>query len=223
MKSDLFEGCNDQRVPPAEFKEMFCKRCRNQDCVNAGWASASFDERMRTQVDRLLINPRQARPEDTQFDPLRAMHFVEVAAAIVLARRADPWAGPGVHLAEPDPATVTSQMVEDAVSKLAEARGRKPTAPTLIGVEVDVAVAVEPELQPPPRVESAPTRPRDSLALPVAKSPTLGVNTDFPDDGVMIGGGPLSPSRSSTSVPDPWAPQPKMNVVPRGAKIKMGE
>ena len=220
MKSDLFDGCNDQRVPPAEFKEMFCKRCRNQDCVNAGWASASFDERMRTQVDRLLINPRQARPEDTQFDPIRAMHFVEVAAAIVLARRADPWAGPGVHLAEPDPATVTSQVVEDAVLKLAEARGRKPLASTSIGIEMEMEV--EPELQPPPRVDPAPTRPMDSLAVPVAKSPTLGVNTDFPDDGVMIGGGPLSPSMT-TSVLDPWAPKPKMNVVPRGAKIKMGE
>lgn len=211
MKRDLFDGCNDQRVPPAEFKEMFCKRCRNQECVNAGWATATFDERVRTQVDRLLINPHQARPEDTRFNSIRAMNFVEVAAAIALARRADPWAGPGVHLAEPDPETAKSQVVEEAVSKLAEARGRKPPAPTAIAVEEE-----KPELLSPP---PAPAPPPPPVKPPVSPR----VNTDFPEEGMMIGGGPTPTPGVAAPPTDPWAPKPKQNVVARGAKIKMGE
>lgn len=213
MKPDLLDECNDQKIPPRDFKETFCKRCRNQNCVNAGWASASFDERVRTQVDRLLVNPLQARPEDTRFDPIRAMHFVEVAAAISLARRADPWAGPGVHLAEPDPETAKSQVVEEAVSRLAEARGKKP-APTVI--------AVEEEKPLPPMPPAAPIP-----AKPVAVAPVAAINTEFPEEGVMIGGGPVTPPKMGVSQmrpeADPWAPKPKENIVQRGAKIRMGE
>lgn len=36
----MLNECNDQKVPPREFKEMFCKRCRNQTCANAGWSSS---------------------------------------------------------------------------------------------------------------------------------------------------------------------------------------
>ena len=220
MKSDLLNECNDQKVPPRDFKETFCKRCRNQNCVNAGWAISTFEERVRTQVDRLLVNPRLARPEDTRFDPIRAMHFVEVAAAISLARRADPWAGPGVHLAEPDPETAKSQVVEEAVSRLSEVRGKRP-APTVITVEEEKPLpepAPEPPLSPTPvitapRQDPAPVSPK--VAVPL-------INTDFPEEGLMIGGGkaPTSPTKVDA---DPWAPKPKEKVVPRGTKIRMGE
>jgi hypothetical protein len=223
VKPDLLNECNDQKVPPREFKEMFCKRCRNQTCANAGWSSSPFDERVRTQVDRLLINPFQARPEDTRFDPIRAMHFVEVAAAIAIARRADPWAGPGVHLAELNPETVKSQVVEEAVSKLAEARGRGSPAPTAVTVEVE-----EPLVPTEPVTEKAPeppvvTRPAPAVKpLPVVnpRAPEM-INTSFPEEGMMIGGGPSSPKVPAEE--DPWAPKPKLIVVPLGAKIRMGE
>jgi hypothetical protein len=217
MKRDLFDGCNDQKIPPAEFKGIFCQRCRNQECVNAGWASATFDERVRTQVDRLLINPRLARPEDTRFDPIRAMNFVEVAAALSLARRADPWAGPGVHLAEPDPETAKAQVVEEAVSRLAEARGRKPPVPTSVSVEVEEPVVKQelPTVEAPP----PPVAPKAPVKAPVMPA----VNTDFPEEGVMLGGGTVPSPGASRAPEDPWAPKPKVNVVARGAKIKMGE
>lgn len=216
MKPDLLSECNDQKIPPRDFKETFCKRCRNQNCVNAGWASSSFDERVRTQVDRLLVNPLQARPEDTRFDPIRAMHFVEVAAAISLARRADPWAGPGVHLAEPDPETAKSQVVEDAVFRLSEARGKKPPAPTVIAIETegvpDPVPVAEPEPPPAPRPQT-----------PANLKPLLTINTEFPDEGVMIGGGRAPADHYPARGEDPWAPKPKQTVVPRGTKIRMGE
>jgi hypothetical protein len=219
MKRDLLQECNDQRTPPKDFTQTFCVRCRNRDCVNAGWAGSTFEERVGTQVDRLLNNPIMARPEDSRFDPVRAMHFVEVAQAIVLRRRADPWAGPGVFLAEPDPAMATLPTVEDAVAKLAEARGRKPTA---------VTVEVEPELHPPSDPPPAPqmkmTLPESHPAPPPVLPPPVvrsTVNTEFPDEGVMLGGSPPPPREGLVSA-DPWAPKPKHNVVPPGAKIKMG-
>lgn len=221
MKRDLLQECNDQRIPPKDFTQTFCVRCRNPECVNAGWAGSTFEQRVATQVDRLLNNPVQARPDDTRFDPVRAMHFVEVAQAIVLRRRADPWAGPGVFLADPDPSTVTTPAVEDAVARLAEARGKRPSA---------VSIEVEPELHPETPAESART-PQEPLSAPVAAPvptpvrPTpvarSTVNTEFPDEGVMLGG-TSPPPREGLATTDPWAPKPKTNVVPPGAKIKMG-
>jgi hypothetical protein len=193
MKRNLLSECNDQRIPPKDFTETFCKRCRNHDCSNAQWANSSFEERVRTQVDRLLVNPYQARPEDTRFDPLRAMHFLEIPAEVVLAKLADPWAGPQAHLATPPTSVSSNQVVEDAVAKLAEVTGRKPPAP--------------------------PTPPQE--VVPPSKPQQVAINTDFPDEGVMIGGGTI-PQTHQAPVVDPWTPKPKMNVVPRGAKIKMG-
>lgn len=222
MKPDLLNECNDQHIPPRDFKETFCKRCRNANCANAGWSSSSFEERVRTQVDRLLTNPLQARPDDPRFDHVRATHFVEVAAALSLARRADPWAGPGVHLAEPDPETAKSQVVEDAVSRLAETRGRK--LPTVISVEVE-----EPRPQPPLEVLEAPAKAPERPARPVEPLPVMApakplmapvsINTEFPEEGVMLGGAPPRPAAPDTA--DPWAPKPKVTVVPKGSKIRM--
>jgi hypothetical protein len=198
MKRNLLDECNDQRIPPRDFEATFCKRCRNRDCSLAGWASSSFEERVNTQVDRLLVSPYQARPEDTRFDPLRALLFKEIPADVALARLADPWAGPKVHLASPPTSVATNQVVEDAVSRLAETTGRKPPEPV------------------PPAVEPPPPAPSPS---PVPDPPT-GINTEFPDEGVMIGGGPVPPLHRPEA--DPWTPKAKVNVVPRGAKIRMG-
>lgn len=211
MKQNLLAGCNDQQVPINDFKQTFCVRCRNNTCVNAGWAKSTFEERISTQVERLLVNPQRARPEDTRFDPLRAMHFMEIPAAIAIARGKDPWLGPVVHLADPPLVTATSQVVEDAVSKLAEVRGQRPRAPTDISINVEDTPIHQPLVEDQPKV-SAP---------PVMKPPAI--NTDFPEDGVVLGGS--SSQMGSTSVKpevDPWAPKAKMNIVPRGAKIKMG-
>ena len=204
MKLDLLQECNDQHVPPKEFMETFCKRCRNKTCVNAGWSQSTFEERVGTQVERLLTHPMKALADDPRFEKIRAIHFKEIAAAIILSRQADPWAvQQEVHLAEPDSSITTSAVVEDAVQKLSETRGKAPPA-----------VLEKPQ-------EAAPPRPVET-PRPAPKTPPVqeeGINTSFPEEGVMIGG-PLAPA---APLVDPWAPKPKMNVVPRGAKIKMSE
>ena len=222
MKKDLLQDCNDQRIPPRDFMQTFCVRCRNPECVNAGWANSTWEGRMATQVDRLLINPRIARPEDSRFDPLRAMHFVEVAASLALARRDDPWAGPGVHLAEPDPSRVTSEVVETAVAKLAEARGKK--APTQISVEREEPLSVSPPVETIPATSESPVVAPISKRVPEVEVVSASrANTEFPEEGVMLDGSRAPSLGVSTSTPedDPWAPKKKLNVVPKGAKIRM--
>ena len=217
MKLDMLQECNDQHIPPKDFMQTFCVRCRNTQCVNAGWAGSSFEYRMATQVDRLLIHPNKALPDDPKYSPIRALHFLEVAEAIVLQRREDPWAGPGVHLAEPPRKTATHPTVEEAVSKLAATKGRRP--PTMVTVEEEAPMGPSPE-PPPMQTVPAPVVPAPVVVpvQPVVAHPM--VNTEFPEEGVMIGGGP-PPVGGPAPVVDPWAPKPKPNIVPRGAKIKM--
>lgn len=225
-KLDLLHDCNDQRIPVKDFKATFCNRCRNNQCVNSGWATSTWEGRISTQVER-LFNPLQDTG-DSKFDPIRAMHFKEVVEAIVLRRRADPWSGPGVHLAEPSPDTATSQTVEDAVSRLAEARGKKAN---VSGIEVQqetpldqnpdpvvVSPVVVAPLVQPPRVVLT-----EAPSVAVATSKVSRTNTEFPDEGVMIGGAPVqtgAPQVGPTAV-DPWETKKKPNIVPRGAKIRM--
>ncbi len=198
MKNNLLDECNDQKVPPKDFLDIFCKRCRNPDCTNAGWAVSTFEDRVRTQVDRLLVNPVRARPEDTRFDPLRAMHFLEISAEVARVRQQDPWAGPGVHLAEPDVSETTNQAVEEAVARLAS-----------------VKVPGEPQTEPPEETRTA-VAPVESQ-----KETRSAINTEFPDAGVMIGGAPIPDRVQPKLIVDPWAPSPKVTVVPRGTKIRM--
>ena len=65
MKRDLFHECNDQGMTVPEFESLFCQRCRNTECERAGWSTSSWDERISTQVDRLLINPNIATQEES--------------------------------------------------------------------------------------------------------------------------------------------------------------
>jgi len=143
------------------------------------------------------------------------MHFLEVAAEALSIRSpgSDSWDAPGVHLASPDQSTNTSQVVEDAVSKLNEARG-KPAKPAKPVKERLPPAAPEPErvLKPVVKPLSAETR--------VA-------NTAFPDEGVMLDGSPppspVGAARGALVAVDPWAPVVVENKVPVGAKIKMGQ
>lgn len=65
MKRDLFHECNDQGMTVPEFESLFCQRCRNTECKRAGWSTSSFDDRISSQVERLLLNPNIARQEES--------------------------------------------------------------------------------------------------------------------------------------------------------------
>lgn len=55
---DFFVECNEGGLmSPPEFERTFCNQCKNRQCVRADWAFSSWDKRILTQVDRLLVNP----------------------------------------------------------------------------------------------------------------------------------------------------------------------
>ena len=69
MKKDLFHECNDKGMTPPEFESMFCNQCKNRSCVRASWATSNWEDRISTQVDRLLTNPNiQQQQNSSRWD-----------------------------------------------------------------------------------------------------------------------------------------------------------
>ncbi len=207
-KLDLLQDCNDQRIPASQFKETFCNRCRNSQCVNAKWADSVWLQRMMTQEDKLIIRPNFAHPLDPKFEPIRGLHFREVTTEEIVLNSRDPWAGPGVHMATPDTATLKADAVDRAVAAL----GGKPVASTM-DVVTTPDVVLEPPRVDPPNVE---------------QPNVMAMNTPFNPNGVMLDGSDPVPQTGKKPIfapeaIDPWAPPPpKPKIVPVGAKIKMG-
>lgn len=212
-KLDLLADCNEQRIPPKQFQETFCNRCRNAECVNARWAVSRWEERMGSQFERLLLHPERADPREERWRPIVTQAFVESTtpevwnrAAASTARSdavAEAWGGG--HPAETPP-----RAVEGA-----------PPAPA--GTSADSPpTAEEPNpgagprgFQEGPRVDPAPNAAPRGFA-----------NTAFPAGGVMIDEGVgTSPSPSiPRPAHDPWSIRPRpSNVVERGARVRMGK
>lgn len=82
MKEDLYEGCNDQNIPDKEFMSIFCNRCRNTSCVRAGWATSTWDKRISTQVDRLLLNPTIVEQRGTKWEGLADIESLKPSGVI---------------------------------------------------------------------------------------------------------------------------------------------
>lgn len=232
-KLDLLQDCNNLNVPPREFMAVWCKRCRNGDCVNAGWAESRWSDRINSQVSRLLTDVHYADPNDPNFKDIRSLSFKEVAAPIYVIG-SDPWAGPSVHLADPEKATKPQVEVERAISALAESKG-KPSPPSR-AIEASLPISPEKFLgmtereTPPEPQASLPTAPT-SPETPPKPNPRFFqnpgekmVNTEFPSEGIMLDGSPPPSTQVGGGPVDPWAapvnPAPKKVSV--GAKVKMG-
>ena len=70
-KKDYIYECNDKKLPVVEFMQIFCNRCRNSACQRAGWGKSMFQNRMSTQVERLLENPNFADLENPKYAQIR--------------------------------------------------------------------------------------------------------------------------------------------------------
>jgi hypothetical protein len=205
-KLDLLQDCNDQHVPPKEFMSIFCKRCRNGGCVNAGWSGSTWSDRMATQVSRLLINPNFSDPSDSKFDAVRDLDFRHISEPV---RGSDPWevSTNQIHLVDPERQTNRSTEVENAVRALSETRSPPVVTPK-----------ATPPVRPNPRHYSVEDPPSASTTVSQRE-----VNTSFPAEGLMLDGGSPANPQPTPSV-DPWsAPTaPKTVKVAVGAKVKMG-
>lgn len=214
-KLDLLAECNDQHLPPRQFEETFCRRCRNPQCVNAQWADSAWEKRISTQVERLLINPERGDPTEERWREIVSQPFLEPPPGYV----PDVW-GPGaarVHLSPPAVDWASAASVDEARARLKSERngGSTPTEPIPV------------EGPAPPPEEASPPPPRAPSTEAVGPRPRH-FNTPFPEGGVMVEpGGEVSTAPPSPATPgqgvDVWTPRPRpSNVVSRGARIKMG-
>lgn len=69
---DLYRECNDKNLlKEDEFEATFCKVCKNRKCERAGYAKSTWDERIGSQLERLILNPNLVlNTKGTQWEPL---------------------------------------------------------------------------------------------------------------------------------------------------------
>lgn len=80
---DLYVECNDMGLSEKEFKQTFCDACKNRECVRADWAFSSWDKRILTQEDRLLINPNiVSQSESSRWEGISNIETLEHTGVI---------------------------------------------------------------------------------------------------------------------------------------------
>jgi len=145
-KRDWLRECNDQNVPPQEFHQIFCVRCRNPDCSRAGYAGSIWADRMTTQVERLLENPHFADLSIPQYAQVNANDFPDAlrqALRIEIARKRGDWELPPEDL-----------TTEQAVRELAGLPA--PQEPVTKAASLAVTVQEDPDGSPEGSPETHP-------------------------------------------------------------------
>jgi hypothetical protein len=219
MKDLWDKGCYDGKSDPKDFENLFCRRCRNPDCVRAGWSQDQFSERVAGQSD-LLLNPKMANPNDPRHRRVRGMDFPDLLREAVRLEASDvrgDWTLPAdaVHLA-PVPVELAPDKSEELVEKAVRSL-RKETGPS---EETDEAEVETLEASSPPNTIQRPTPVRaDEQTAPRGFVPPAR-NTGDQMEGIMVGGGE---PESEPEMSDPWAPKKKDQFVKPGATIKMGD
>lgn len=78
-RQDLFNECysgeQTKLLSPEQFKDQFCRRCRNPGCNLSGLGRSRWQYRVDHQVENLLENPSFADPNDPRFADLASMPF----------------------------------------------------------------------------------------------------------------------------------------------------
>lgn len=133
---DLFAGCNEPGQPwfqrdAHEFEKIYCRLCKNADCLRAKGAVSPWQTRMAEQVDYLLNNPQFSSMTSEDHKRLGAMAFENIRQRmerLEIARERQDWEIPedseGDGYDRVAPSEVTDQF-DDAVRSLAEAKGTK--------------------------------------------------------------------------------------------------
>jgi len=176
---DLYLECNDRGMTELEFQSSFCNYCRQTRCSRAGWSKTSWEQRINTQVDRLLINPN-----------------------IHLQSESERWAEiPNFEL----PQEVLEIWGSKKVSAdLAEILENVPE--TESPLEIEGASAEEPASPRNDTSESVTEGSLDATSPQILvpdNKPSKRANTKAQE--IMIGEAPDTPSAPAV---DPWAPQP---------------
>jgi hypothetical protein len=97
---DLWNSCYEgehRKLSPAEFREEWCGKCLNTGCRNSRGTELKWLQRMLTQEDILLDNPRFADPQDPKFQRIREQDFQDMvrhALTIEVSTRKGDWSIP---------------------------------------------------------------------------------------------------------------------------------
>jgi len=246
-KKDLLGYCNEHGMPPRQFMQTFCQRCRNTECVNASWGTSVWQNRMRNQKEILLDNPQFADLRDPKFQRIHTNDFpslLEKAVQLEIADRRGDWEIPEVAITDNKLERAqgsTTDAVDEAVKALAKAQGKvEPDLPDRQMAEKEEFIEEthqmmqEDQEMPPgfhPESEGAEENDPNVVKTGEEKSPPTTAtptprkfsNTEIPNEGIVIGGGEIPKKKEAAPKADPWAvPKDKPEVVKVGAKIRMG-
>lgn len=156
-RRDLFAGCNEPGQPwfqrnPHDFEQIYCRHCKNSDCVRAKGSVSPWHTRMAEQVDYLLNEPVFSDLTTADHRQLAQMAFNDIRQKmerLEVARVRQDWVPPPPEAPssfdQVAPSDVTDQF-DEAVRSLAEARGTKP--PELEKPASDVPAHFQPDLEP---------------------------------------------------------------------------
>lgn len=75
---ECYSGEHQSNISPDQFKQTFCRVCRNESCQNSLAGTSRWSQRMLSQRDVLLDNPRFADPNDPRFEHLRNLDFEDM-------------------------------------------------------------------------------------------------------------------------------------------------
>ncbi len=216
-------------VAPSDFKELWCSKCNNTDCVNFQTGDP-LTRRVATQFER-LTNPNQADPNIPKYAKIVIKEWQDMtreALKLEISDRRGDWEIPEIDITDgvPQPAgRGHTNVVDEAVRNLAKAQGKEaPHLPEMSSDPEEFAKAAadllgelpEPEDEPEPEVKQpAPQHPKKNPAF----RPAGRGNAEA--QGGMIGGGPVPPPEEPV---DPWAVVPSKGGkrVAAGATIKFG-
>jgi len=110
---ECFAGEHQQHLSPEDFKRLFCRLCRNPECVNSASGRSKWANRIETQVDRLLDNPIFADLNDPKFAAIHGLDFKDAmrqAIALEITTQKGDWEIPTEAEAETFAAQMTAQM-----------------------------------------------------------------------------------------------------------------
>jgi len=202
-KRDWLGECNDQHIPLEDFQRTFCERCLQVECTRSQHGKSRFDARVADWESRLFIEVPRMDPSDPRYGEVNAKRFVSLDTTAVPEVRS--WVDPR-ELKEPPPPP------EEQTYKLSETTLARAQAI----VDIDERGTVEAPVHTVPDLPASPEPP----ARPVPQAALM--NTPH-QSKQMVGKPGVSVAAPAA---DAWelkkATTDGLQVVPRGAKIRLG-
>lgn len=218
-----------------DFQGVFCQECKNSSCELARYGKSQWIDRIKTQKDRLLDNPRFADPQDPLWKHIRTMDFMDLTHKAIQYEIADirgdweiPTASPSIPILDgvkEEAGEETSHILENAVRTLKNSRQSDEIK------EEETVVEEDPEGEPEEVwIEEEPPIPkRPPLTIPenaqTQVNTVVPTGTYVPLSGSVPQGVPAPASTSSHQGPlvkeEDWSIKDQEVFVKPGTKIKL--